>query len=136
MTERLQMLVLAFGVVAAVWLFWQIWQRRRLGQLQQTQLPTGLARQIAPGAPAVLYFTSDGCVQCKLQQTPVLEQFAADTGIAVHKVDAVAQADLADFYGVMTLPTTVVLDRQRRPVAINYGLTQLSKLRQQIAAVA
>jgi thioredoxin 1 len=51
-------------------------------------------------------------------------------------VDAVAQADLADFYGVMTLPTTVVLDRQRRPVAINYGLTQLSKLRQQIAAVA
>lgn len=130
------LILLGFILCVGVgWMLWQFWQQQRLGHLQQSStLPTFLAQQVMPGQPAVLYFTSEGCIQCKFQQAPVLERFAADTGVRIHTVDAVAQADVADFYGVMTVPTTVVLDRQRRPVAINLGLAPLQKLRQQVEA--
>jgi thiol-disulfide isomerase/thioredoxin len=136
MVERLVILAVVLLVAVAAWWICCVWQRRRLDQLQEETLPSLLAHQIALGSPAVLYFTAEGCVQCKMQQTPVLERFAADTGIAVHKLDAVVQQDLAAFYNVMTVPTTVVLDRQRRPVAINYGLAPMQKLRQQVEAAA
>jgi thiol-disulfide isomerase/thioredoxin len=136
MLERLVILGVVVLATIAIWWICCVWQRRQLGQLQEEALPSPLAHQIALGSPAVLYFTAEGCVQCKMQQTPVLERFTADTGIAVHKLDAVVQQDLAEFYNVMTVPTTVVLDRQRRPVAINYGLASLPKLCQQVEAVA
>jgi thiol-disulfide isomerase/thioredoxin len=136
MLERLIILGIVVLVTLGVWWICCVWQRRQIEVLQEETLPSLLAQQIALGSPAVLYFTAESCVQCKLQQTPVLERFAADTGIAVHKLDAILQQDLAAFYNVMTVPTTVVLDRQRRPVAINYGLALLPKLRQQVEAVA
>lgn len=136
MLERLLFLAVVVLAAAIVWWIGGIWQRRQIKHLQAETLPSALAQQIASGAPAVLYFTTESCVQCKWQQTPVLERFAADTGIVVHKLDALDQQDLAEFYNVLTVPTTVVLDRQRRPVAINYGLAPLQKLRQQIEAAA
>jgi len=69
-----------------------------------------------------------------MQQAPALERLAAATGIPIHKFDAVTHSDLTSFYGVMTVPTTVVLDPQRRPQAINYGLTPLQKLQEQVEA--
>ncbi len=135
MNERLLILV-AFGVtLAAGWWVWRLWLQQRIAHLQEQALPALLSGQIVAGQPAVIYFTSDGCVQCKFQQAPVLERFAADTGIAVHTVDALSQAEIAEFYGVMTVPTTVVLDRQRRPIAINLGMAPLQKLRQQTEIV-
>lgn len=136
MLERLVILLIVVLASVVIWWICCVWQRRRIEQLQEETLPTPLAHQIASGSPAVLYFTTESCVQCKFQQTPVLERFAADTGIAVHKLDAVEQQHLAEFYNVLTVPTTVILDRQRRPVAINYGLAPLQKLRQQIEAAA
>jgi thiol-disulfide isomerase/thioredoxin len=136
MLERLVILAVVLLVAAVAWWICCVWQRRHVEQLQEETLPSPLAQQIAPGSPVVLYFTAEGCVQCKFQQAPVLDRFAADTGITVHKLDALDQQDLAAFYNVMTVPTTVVLDRQRRPVAINYGLATLQKLRQQVETAA
>jgi thiol-disulfide isomerase/thioredoxin len=135
MVERIFILSSVILLMMGLWVMWRWWQHRRFGELQQQSLPGFLAQQVMVGQPAILYFTNDGCVQCKVQQTPVLERFAAATGVPVHRLDAVEQPDLADFYGVMTLPTTVVLDRQRRPVAINYGVAPLQKLREQVEAV-
>jgi hypothetical protein len=39
---------------------------------------------------------------------------------------------LADYYHVMTVPTTVVLDSQRRPVAINHGVATTEQLLAQV----
>lgn len=136
MLERFLILGLVIGFAGVAWLLWIWWESRRVEELQTLNLPMPLAQQVTAGAPAVLYFSTEACVQCRLQQTPVLERFAAETGIIVHKFDAVLQAELADFYGVMTVPTTVVLDRQRRPVSINYGLASLAKLTEQVNAQA
>ena len=86
------------------------------------------------GKPAVLYFTTDECAQCRLQQAPILAQLQARVDVAVHKLDAIEQEALAQLYGIMTVPTTVVLDTQLRPVAINHGVTPLQKLQAQIGA--
>lgn len=132
MLERIVILGLVVGVSTLAWLLWRWWAARQVEELQTVELPAPLSQQVSAGTPAVLYFSTEACVQCRLQQTPVLERFAAETGIVVHKFDAMHQAELADFYGVMTVPTTVVLDRQRRPVAINYGLATLAKLTEQV----
>ncbi|MBI1294818.1 hypothetical protein GC175_07655 [bacterium] len=132
MLERFLILGLVIGFAGAAWLLWRWWATHQVEELQSLNLPMPLAQQVTAGAPAVLYFSTEACVQCRLQQTPVLARFTAETGIVVHKFDAVLQAELAGFYGVMTVPTTVVLDRQRRPISINYGLASLAKLTEQV----
>ena len=91
-----------------------------------------MARLVDGTRPAVLYFTTPDCAQCRLQQAPILRQLAAKVDVAVHKLDAVEQEALARFYGIMTVPTTVVLDPQLRPVAVNHGVAPLPKLLAQV----
>ena len=132
MLERLYILLFAVAVGGLLWALYWSWLRMKMRRLAVAVLPSSLQQLVQPGRPAILYFTSDGCVQCRLQQAPALERLAALTGIPVHKVDAVSQSDLTAFYGVMTVPTTVVLDPERKPKAINYGLAPLQKLQEQI----
>jgi hypothetical protein len=42
---------------------------------------------------------------------------------------------LARFYGIMTVPTTVVLDQRRQPVAVNHGVAPLGKLQGQVTGM-
>ncbi len=136
MAERLSILIGAIVLMCALWAAYSGWLRMRLNRLAENALPEALHALVQPGQPAILYFTSDGCIQCRMQQAPTLERLAAATGISVHRVDAVIQTDLASFYGVMTVPTTIVLDPQRRPKAINYGLAPLQKLQEQVGTLA
>ncbi len=55
--------------------------------------------------------------------------------LQVLKLDAVEHQRLADTYHIMTVPTTVVLDGQRRPVAINHGLATAERLLGQIEMI-
>lgn len=126
--------IVLMGIVAAAMLyaFWQVWQRRRLHTLRKVTAPAHLPPGIAGGKPTVLYFTTTECAQCRLQQTPILTQLQARVDIAVHRLDAIEQETLARVYGIMTVPTTVVLDAELRPVAINHGVTPLQKLHGQV----
>ena len=134
MFERL--VIVAIGVAVAVVAYgaWRLWQRRRLRALQVITAPVHLPATVTGGKPAVLYFTTDDCAQCRLQQAPILAQLQARVDVAVHKLDAIEQEALAQLYGIMTVPTTVVLDTQLRPAAINHGVTPLQKLQAQIGA--
>ncbi|MBI3960379.1 MAG: thioredoxin family protein [Chloroflexi bacterium] len=132
MIERLTILLIALALGGTLWALHRGWLRLRVRRLAVAALPASLQQLVQPGRPAILYFTTDGCVQCRLQQAPALERLAAATGIPVYQLDAVTQSDLTSFYGVMTVPTTVVLDPERRPKAINYGLASLQKLQEQV----
>jgi len=133
MLERLYILLLVLAVGGLLWAAYWGWLHHRVKHLAETALPASLQQLVQPGRPAILYFTSDGCVQCRMQQAPALERLAAATGIPVYKLDAVTQTDLVEFFGVMTVPTTVVLDPKRKPMAINYGLASVQKLQEQVA---
>lgn len=132
MLERLYITLFVIGLVGLFWAVYWGWLRLRVRRLAVAVLPAALQQLVQPGQPAILYFTTDSCVQCRMQQAPELERLAAATGIPVHKFDAVTQSDLTNFYGVMTVPTTIVLDPERRPRAINYGLATTQKLQEQV----
>lgn len=135
MSERL--VIVGIGIVAAlvVYALWRLWQRRRLSALRAVTAPIHVPAGVAGGKPTVLYFTTAECAQCRLQQTPILTQLQNKVDVAVHKLDAIEQEALARVYGIMTVPTTVVLDPQLRPVAINHGVAPLGKLQGQVAGV-
>lgn len=135
MLER--MVILGIGIVAAtvVCVGWRLWQQRRLAVLREVTAPVHLPPGVAGGKPTVLYFTTTACAQCRLQQAPILAQLQNKVDVAVHKLDAIEQEALAQLYGIMTVPTTVVLDAQLRPVAINHGVAPLHKLQGQVAGV-
>ncbi|MCX6040280.1 MAG: thioredoxin family protein [Caldilinea sp.] len=130
MLERV-LIVAAIALAAALlYALWRHWQQRQLQGLQET--PPTLPPSVQGGKPAVLYFTTQECAQCRLQQTPILAQLQARLDVAVHKLDAIEQRALADLYGIMTVPSTVVLNPELRPVAINQGVAPLQKLQRQI----
>ncbi|CAN5438664.1 hypothetical protein BH10CHL1_BH10CHL1_34110 [soil metagenome] len=132
--ERFLILLVAIVLGAIVLGVWRLWLAQRVQKLATKAAPNELD-ELVPAGPALLYFTTEDCVQCRLQQTPILTQLTATTNVAVYKFDAVKQETLANFFGIMTVPTTIWLDKMHRPAAINHGLTGLVQLRQQAKAV-
>lgn len=134
--ERLLILLTAVFVCAIACILWRIYAARRLRHLSATAAPEPLAALVGQGKATLLYFTTEQCAQCRFQQSPILKQLAAFVPIPVHEVNAIDKADLASHFGVMTVPTTVLLDSAGRPVAINHGVAPLQRLREQAALVA
>lgn len=139
MMERIVFLLLFVAACVAGYYALRAWQTRRLHQLAGVDAPQpvvdALDEAVAKDSPALLYFTTPDCAQCRFQQRPILERLATLTPIPVVTVDAIQREDLARHFGVMTVPTTVVLDSKRRPVAINHGVAPLQKLRGQLELV-
>ncbi len=85
------------------------------------------------GHAALLVFTSPTCAPCKLQQLPIVERLMTEWNdkIDVRVIDVTEEPDVAQQYGVWSLPTTIVLGADRSVVAINQGVAQTNKLREQ-----
>ena len=132
MLERLFILCFATIAMIGVWQLWRYYQAKQLTRLAQVAVPAALSNRLAPG-PTVLYFTGPHCTQCRLQQSPILNQLVNTVKINLQTVDAVQEGEVASFYGVMTVPTTILLDSTHAPKAINHGLASLHQLRQQVA---
>jgi len=133
--ERL--ILLGVGIVLFLFAMrlWRAWSAHRLQRLGQQAVPPELAQLLDDRRPALLYFTAHHCVQCRLQQTPILQKLSASAEIPIHTVDAVETPNLARFFGVMTVPTTIFLDGHHRPAAINHGLASLTRLQKQATAM-
>jgi len=89
-----------------------------------------LATAAPAGEPYILYFTGDSCAVCRTHQEPALQKLGA---VRIDKVDAVADRQLADRFQVYTLPTTVVMTPEGKPLHVNYGYAPAPKLEQQLA---
>lgn len=93
----------------------------------------GRVALVATGSPApepyILYFTGDGCTVCKTHQEPALAKLA---DVRVQKVDAIAERELAERFQVYTLPTTIVMASDGKPVHVNYGYAPAPKLARQL----
>jgi len=79
--------------------------------------------------PYILYFTGDGCTVCKTHQEPALARLE---GVRIDKVDAVTERELAERFQVYTLPTTIVMASDGKPVHVNYGYAPAPKLARQL----
>lgn len=137
--DLLLRLALAATLIAAgvaVYWGWNRWQLRRLRRAATASL---LGLETRPrGVPAVLYFRTPDCVVCAAAQRPALDRLAKELGPAVHiiEIDAAAQPAIADYWGVLSAPTTFIIDAQGQPRAVNHGLASQDKLRRQLQALA
>ncbi len=122
MVERLFVAIVVISVGVGAYLLLQAWQRSRATAAFQ-----------ASGRPTVLYFRSDVCAPC-VMQARFLEQVRVQFGdrVAIEKIDADAERERADRFGVFTLPTTLVIDGAGRVRHANYGLTEPAKLASQL----
>ena len=85
------------------------------------------------GRAAILVFTSPTCAPCKLQQVPIINRLMVEwrDKIDVRLIDVTEQPEVAQQYGVWSLPTTIVLKADRAVVSINQGVAHEKKLREQ-----
>jgi thiol-disulfide isomerase/thioredoxin len=89
---------------------------------------------VRPGTPAILYFTTPDCAPCKTVQRPALRSVQNRLGdrLQVIEVNAYEQPDLAKEWGVLSVPTTFIIDASGRPRHVNHGVTTADKLMEQI----
>jgi thiol-disulfide isomerase/thioredoxin len=92
---------------------------------------------LRPDSPAILYFTTPYCVPCKTTQRPALERLLELTGeqVQVIQVDAVKQPKLAERWGVLSVPTTFVIDSKGQARRVNHGIASTEKLLGQLEEV-
>jgi len=88
----------------------------------------------SPGTPAILYFTTPTCVPCKTVQRPAIQQVqqTLGEGIQIIEIDASDRIDLANEWGVLSVPTTFIIDRNGQPRQINHGIARAEKLLAQL----
>lgn len=90
-----------------------------------------------PEKPVIVYFTTPDCVPCKTVQRPAIRQVTEALGekLEVVEINAYEQPDLARTWGVMSVPTTFVLDARGEARYVNNGVARAEKLLEQIQAL-
>ena len=90
-----------------------------------------------PNKPVIVYFTTPDCVPCKTVQRPALDQIRNLLGekLQVIEIDASERPDLAKRWGVMSVPTTFLLDARGEARYVNNGVARAEKLMEQIQAL-
>jgi thiol-disulfide isomerase/thioredoxin len=82
------------------------------------------------GRPAIVYFKTDGCGPCESIQGPALAEIQTQLGegVQVIQIDAFERVDLAKTWGVLTVPTTFLIDSLGRPRGVNQGAVGAPRL--------
>ncbi|HET9909425.1 MAG TPA: thioredoxin family protein [Anaerolineales bacterium] len=87
-----------------------------------------------PKKPVIVYFTTPDCVPCKTVQRPALDQIRSLLGekLQVVEINAYERPDLAQRWGVMSVPTTFLLDASGEARYVNNGVARVEKLMEQV----
>jgi thioredoxin 1 len=125
-------LLVLLAVVAVAVILWAMlsWRTRRFRATTAADL-----LPVPHGTRAlVIAFTTPDCAPCRTAQRPALKRLhvAHPEAVSVREVDATVDPTLAQRFGILSVPSTVVIDRQGRVVAINHTLTVSGKLAAQL----
>ncbi|ACF14659.1 Thioredoxin domain [Chloroherpeton thalassium ATCC 35110] len=71
------------------------------------ELPSKYAKAVETGKPTVFYFYSDNCAACK-PMTPIIDKYKKKSR-NVFKIDARKEFSVAQKFGVMGTPSTVLV---------------------------
>jgi thiol-disulfide isomerase/thioredoxin len=130
-SDILLRLGLALGIVGlGLFAYWCVNQRLLL-RAQNNVL--SLFSKL-PNKPVIVYFTTPDCVPCKTVQRPALRKLSGLMGdkLEVIEIDATERPDLAKQWGVMSVPTTFLLDARGEARYVNNGVARVEKLMEQL----
>ena len=122
---------LAIGIIGlGVFAYWLI--NQRLLVRARNNVFTLFNR--LPDKPVLVYFTTPDCAPCKTVQRPAIDRISNMLGetLEVVEIDAYEQPDLARTWGVMSVPTTFVIDARGEARYVNNGVARAEKLLEQI----
>jgi thiol-disulfide isomerase/thioredoxin len=130
-SEILLRFLLAIGIIIAGVFAYHLVNQRLLIQARGNVLSLFTT---LPDKPVIVYFTIPDCVPCKTVQRPALNQVSALFGesLQVIEIDATQRPDLAKTWGVMSVPTTFLLDSRGEARYVNNGVARAEKLMEQI----
>jgi thiol-disulfide isomerase/thioredoxin len=130
MLERLLLTAIVVGTIAlAIALTRRLFAIRNHRILARIRADRHNSPHESTSTPKIIYFTTTTCVVCRVQQQPALEELLAKLPeLEINKYDAVKERELAGQYGVLSVPTTAVYDRQGELVSINRGFAPTAVL--------
>ena len=128
-------IVLRFGLAVAIiglgaFAYWLVNQRL----LIRARSNVFTLFNTLPNKPVLVYFTTPDCAPCKTIQRPAINRVSHVLGeeLEVIEIDATERPDLAKAWGVMSVPTTFVLDTRGEARFVNNGVARAEKLLEQI----
>ena len=121
--------LLSIGIIAVGVTLYRALNQRLLKRASLSSLI-----QAPKNKPVLVYFTTPTCAPCKTVQRPAINQIARTLGEKLHilEIDAAERPDLAKTWGVMSVPTTFLLDARGVARYVNHGVTRAEKLMEQI----
>ncbi len=127
--------LVAAGLILLGWLAFRLIQRANLHYAR------GAANQtdgVQAGVPTIVYFTTPDCAPCKIAQRPALRRLAEmlQNQLQVIEINTYENPEMAKEWGVMSVPTTFILDQHGKPQQVNYGVTPAEKLLEQVRKVS
>jgi thiol-disulfide isomerase/thioredoxin len=136
MPERLVLVVALAALVALCVIAIRAWSARKAQAVQQGGPAWGALGARPDGRRTLISFSTPSCPACHKAQAPAIALAERQLGpeqVRVIKVDAASQPDVARAFGVMTVPSTVVVTAKgHQIVAINQGFTPSARLIEQL----
>lgn len=87
-----------------------------------------------PGKESIMFFTNDTCVECEKLQKPAINRLKTKN-TQIFTINASEDMTLVNYYRILTVPTTIILDNQGVPQFINQGYTNEKILSEQLGQV-
>jgi thioredoxin 1 len=136
LNESLLRLAIALALIAAGSLAWRIVNRislrkARAAGTERAALPEGFV----PGKPGILSFGSPDCRSCVYAQKPALKKLSGELGRSVQilEFDVTQRPELAQRYGILSLPTLFIVDAEGNARRVNHGFVPSAELRRQLS---
>lgn len=130
----LERLLIALVLLAAGVILYRLWIARQKGVVDALIPVDPLLADTQRGVPVIVYFTTPTCMPCKTVQAPALERLRNEIDVQIVKVDATIHSEAAHRWGVVSAPTTFVIDGQGVTRAVNHGVADFHTLKAQLQA--
>jgi thioredoxin-like negative regulator of GroEL len=135
MPERLAIVALVAVALTVTVVIVRRWNASRVATLTSAAPLWEALGETPDGRRAVVAFSTPSCAACHTAQAPaiqVAEQQLGASSVRVIRVDASRQPEVARAFGVLTVPSTVVLEPAGRVVAVNQGFAPSRRLIEQL----
>jgi thioredoxin-like negative regulator of GroEL len=138
--DRLVVLLVVVALTVAAVVLVRAWiGRRRRRLLESPTADLWQALGVTPDdRPTLVAFSSPSCAACHTAQAPALRQLQAqvgERGVRLLEVDVADRPDAARAFGIMTVPSTVLLNRDA-VFKVNHGFQPTRRLAEQLAVAA
>jgi thiol-disulfide isomerase/thioredoxin len=134
MLDRIIILLTVIALVGIVWGAVRLWSANKI---QRLQAQTPFSDLVPSGKPAIVAFSAPHCRDCHTLQAPALARLKSHLHdrVTITSISALDHPDLVDHLGILTVPSTVVLDAQGNVRHLNLGYASDAKLREQLVNV-